>query len=63
MDDVEFHNPDQSGQGQVGGHVQGKSDFGIGKAALAKAIMIEEIVQMTSVFDGINHCPLPMHPP
>jgi hypothetical protein len=46
---------------QKQGHVEVKCDFGVGEAAAAEAVMIEEIIKISSVFYGIDNAPLTVH--
>jgi hypothetical protein len=59
--DVISENLEKLRQRQKHGDVQIKGYLGVGETAPAKAIMIEEVIQMPPIFDGIDHCAFPMH--
>ena len=50
------------GKGEQKGYVEAKGYLGIGKPPPAKIVMVEEVVQLSAVLDGVNDSALFMHP-
>jgi hypothetical protein len=58
---VKIQHFDKMGEWQEERHVQVKGDLGIRKATSSESIMIEKVVKMPPVFDGVDNTPLPVH--